>query len=113
MDSTTNDEVTLHVGVHRDRVPDAVAALIAARLPVPRTDMDGWFSWGDPVGEAGNDADTLHLTWTTARNNGAALSTAVVAVLRDEGLTVAVTWPGSDLRVDSALTTAEDWSRPV
>jgi hypothetical protein len=51
---------TLHVGMSNEDAYEAVQHTDDEQSPW-QSDNDGWFPWGDPLGIAGSDNDTVHL----------------------------------------------------
>jgi len=64
MDVPTGLPYALHVGVPYLHVLDVQRRLRRCREAV-RADGDGWFVWGEALGQAGNDRTTFHLVVTT------------------------------------------------
>jgi hypothetical protein len=94
------DTLTLHVGMTGDDTDEALEHTDDECSPW-HTDGDGWQSWGDPVGTAGN--------------SGAVHVQATVAGL-DEAIALVDQWRGRlipDGPIVGALTASAHWSHTV
>jgi len=52
---------TVHVGLDYSQVVPTVVYLAEQRATHPLVEGDGWYAWGEKVGENGNDECTFHV----------------------------------------------------
>ena len=101
---TNNQPETLHphLGATEEHIKPLRKALPGVVMHV---NGDGWYSWGEAPGTAGNDENTLHVVIETTEQQAGDL----VARARRAVPLVAEEW-GTGRDFDSVLTAADDWS---
>lgn len=96
----------LHYGLPTSQIDEALEVIAATFEDSPEAERprliaegDGWFSWGDPIGQAGNDDTTAHVIVAFVKINDALDAHRAMA----EAFGSLVHY----------VTTAEDWSEHV